>query len=144
MSSIPAQGRWKGASSILIPQARLYLEMPFSNASHASHCGPPDKKTYSPFVISLISNPICSRNTLFLLTAPVKVRLAFPVLQGLGFPQVPHYSPVFSRLSNPRYSVIKLIASENVRSILLFKSSRPLFITHFNRVAFDLKLVDFI
>ena len=123
MSSIPAQGRWKGASSMVISQARLYLGMPFSSASHAGHCKPPNKKTCSPFVILRISNPIHSRNTSFTLTAPVKVRLAFPVLQGLGFPQVPHYSPVFSRLSNPRYSVIKLISERH--SLFLLSRSSP-------------------
>ena len=90
-----AQGKGKGASSTLMPQARLYVESPFPSASHAGHCKPPKMKTCSLFVILQIPDFIHSRNASLTLTAPVKVRLTFPVLQGLGDSQIPHYSPVF-------------------------------------------------
>ena len=90
-----AQGKGKGASSTLMPQARLYIESPFPSASHAGHCKPPKMKTCTLFVILQIPDFIHSRNASLTLTAPVKVRLTFPVLQGLGDSQIPHYYPVF-------------------------------------------------
>ena len=84
-----AQGRGKGASSTLMPQARLYVESPFLSASHAGHCKPPKMKTSSIPVISQTFAWICLENTGISPAAPVKVRLTLPVTIRSGRPPDP-------------------------------------------------------
>ena len=101
-----AQGKGKGASSTLMPQARLYVESPFPSASHAGHCKPPKMKTSSISVILQLLREFASKTP----------RLATCSRQGpidlAGYYKIweaPRSSTIlqFSRVSNPRHSVIK-------------------------------------
>ena len=104
--SFLAQGRGKGASSTLMSQARLYVESPFPSASHAGHCKPPKMKTSSISVILQLLREF----------APKTLRLATCSRQGpidlagcYKIWEAPRSSTIlqFSRVSNPRHSVIK-------------------------------------
>ena len=59
-----AQGKGKGASSTLMPQARLYVESPFLTASHAGHRKPPKMKSCSISVISQLLHGFASKTPL--------------------------------------------------------------------------------
>ena len=104
--SFLAQGRGKGASSTLMSQARLYVESPFLNASHASHRKPPKMKTSSIFVILQLLHENTSKSSDLATCSrqgPIDLAGYYKIWEA------PRSSTIlqFSRVSNPRHSVIK-------------------------------------
>ena len=101
-----AQGKGKGASSTLMPQARLYVESPFPSASHAGHCKPPKMKTSSIFVILQLLHEFASKTPRLATCSrqgPIDLAGCYKIWEA------PRSSTIlqFSRVSNPRHSVIK-------------------------------------